>query len=108
MAKTIRRKNAKWTMFIDYDLIEVESRYGGVYYERKYIDQSDKRYKKMWKVFHSDKEVYGSGVPGWFVNLYFQRTDRRNAKNELRKACLDQNYEVILPEYRKSAGYDWY
>lgn len=107
MARTYRRKNAKWSMGKkDHDLVEYKSKYGGNFSKWEKLD--DKAYKKAWKKFHSDKEVYTNGIPGWFVNIFFQRPDRRKASNELRKYKINQEHEVILSKYKRSAGYYWY
>lgn len=112
MARTYRRKNAKWAMgHDDYEFVSLVSKYGGTYYNYVKMDESSKEYKKVWNEYHSDKDRTYNSPPSWFSNIYFQRPARREAKIALeqwKKGSKNQEEDILLPKFRKCAGYDWW
>lgn len=106
MARTIRRKNARWASFGNYTLMPNTSKYGGSYYEYVYYDKDSVEDKKFWNLYHSDKNRGQNGVPGWYVNMNFQRPLRQKSKQLLKKYNGEE--DLMFPEYFRSAGYDWY
>lgn len=112
MARTYRRKNARWAVgHEDYEFVKILSKYGGYYYEYRKMEENSKEYKRIWNRYHSDKNRTYNGPPSWFVNIYFQRPARREAKIALeqwKKGNKEQEKEVLLPKFRKCAGYDWW
>lgn len=59
--------------------------------------KDSKEYKKGKARYHSDAlRQFKEPGPAWFRNLFVERPQRREAKRQLRKFMLDQDYEVIL------------
>lgn len=108
MARTIRRKNARWNSFGNYDMVKLISKYGGSYSKCVNYEKDSLEYKKFWNKFHSDKDRYENGVPGWYVNMNFEKPLRKKTKQLLSEWKKNPQEDVVLPEYFRCAGYDWY
>lgn len=113
MSRTYRRTNAKWAARNDdYEFVTMVSKYGGHYYNYVKMDENSKECKKVWSRYHSDKNrQYYNSPPSWFCNIYFQRPARRSAKIALeqwKKGSKEQEEDILLPKFKKCAGYDWW
>ena len=104
MARTYRKKDSLWQFqkWENYDWVKYRSKYGGVYEKKVYFQKESKEYQKALRVFHSQKSC--NGVSSWFCNLYFQRALRRKTKNLLGS----WKEEILFPEFKKRAAWDWY
>lgn len=102
MSKTYRRKNITWiTNFNNYS-------WENGFQQTIPMNFDSKEFIKKKARFHSDN--YGRlGVPHWYVNLYFERSDRVKTKKELHKWKKNpENYEVLLNRYVKDAGWSYW
>lgn len=72
-----------------------------------HYDPKSKLGKKLINRYHSDVNRYHGGKgPGWFYNLYCQKPYRQEARKEIKKSLLDDEYEVILPSKPKAVYWD--
>lgn len=62
------------------------------------LDKNSKEYKKSLAIYLSDAGSHSCKEPGpsWFRNLYTERPQRREAKRQLQKYLLDEEFVVIL------------
>lgn len=109
MSRTYRRKKKLsngWTDFEWYTSYRVypwedeRSLNGYIVSIRVSYPKGSKEYKKGVARFHSDGETNHCKEPGpsWWRREYHQRPYRRDAKNELRKFVLDEEYEPMIDE----------
>lgn len=111
MSRTYRRKNALYEFHkgLDYGL-----NYGYIFnlYEENTpssrLDKNSKEYKKALKRYLSDKHKYRSSVPSWFVNMFRERSLRRQTKYAIHQYIKNLDSEVILPKYVHDAGWHYY
>ena len=100
MSRTYRRKNDTWD-FTDYDFDWVDG-----YLKKVPMNPKSKDYKKSKAHFHSDS-YRGWGVPHWFVNMFFERANRRKTKKIIGQWLKNpENLDVLLDKKIKNAG--WY
>lgn len=68
------------------------------YNRRVPLQEGTKEYKRKAARYHSDAATTNFKEPGpsWFRNMFCERGQRRNAKQQLKKYMLDQDYEVCL------------
>ena len=83
MSRTNRRKNTQWNIPKPYELEWEIDKYGKKFLNTIYYSKDSIKYKKAISYYHSDKKLYGSGVPGWFVNLYCERKLRNETKQAI-------------------------
>ncbi len=99
MSRTIRRKSEtheySWVLR-DWDTFF--NTYGICYGTRITYDPKSKYGKKALAEFHSDAGTFEGKEPGpsWFRNLTTERPQRREAKRQLHKFMLDEEFEVML------------
>lgn len=102
MSRTYRRKNDFGYGFSEpYDYVWVND----CYLVKNYYEPGSKKYKEEKSKFHRDSKRYGGGVPSSFVNV-LERSFRGNTKKELQNWIKDENHEVMVPQFRHTAG--WY
>jgi hypothetical protein len=58
--------------------------------------KNSREYLRSSALFHRDGGSDSHNGPHWFINLYCERGQRREARRELGKFLLDQNHEVSL------------
>lgn len=102
MSRTYRRKNGWNAPTYDYCLTEEG------YFEKQYYDKSSKKYKLEKNKYHRDKDIYGGGVPHWYVNLNCERQLRRKTKRELHKWVKNPDSEAMVPLFMRDAGYSYW
>ncbi len=75
---------------------------------RKSVPKKGKAYKKGWWKYHSDAMRFWSGNKGpmWWIREQIQRPYRRKAKQEIRKALMDDEYEAIIRDKPKRGWWD--
>jgi hypothetical protein len=102
MSRTYRRKNEYWNFpFYDYT-------WDSGYLKKIRLNLNSKEYKQKKARFHSDNYT-GWCVPHWYVNMFFERTNRRKAKREIQKWMNNpENYEVLLKPHIKNAGWNYW
>lgn len=111
MSRTYRRKNALYDF---HQGLDCNLYYG--YISQLYEDdikasrlnKHSKEYKKALKRYLSDKPKYRSSVPSWFVNMFRERTLRRQTKHAIYQYTKNSETEVILPKYVHDAGWHYY
>lgn len=111
MSRTYRRKNALYEFHqgLDYGLY-----YGYIFdlddnnIHSTRLDKKSKQYKKALKNYLSDKPKYRSSVPSWFVNMFCERTLRRQTKHAIYQYTKNIHTEVLLPKYVHDAGWHYY
>lgn len=95
MSRTYRRKSLPVPRWIvrDYDWIWYEA-----YGTWSYYEVGSKEYNKALAMHYSDVGTHRFREPGpsWFRNLYTERPQRREAKRQLRKFMVDEEFEVML------------
>jgi hypothetical protein len=102
MSRTYRRKeNSKRHYsyyFLEHESITVRTENGTWYHFWVKRDKLSKEYIKDKAKFHADCGTFKHKEPGpsWFRNVYTERPQRREAKRQLHKYLLDQEFEVIL------------
>lgn len=102
MSKTYRRRNECW------DLRTNDYIWENGFLQVIPMNLNSKEYKKEKARFHSDN-YRGWCVPHWYVNMFFERSDRRNTKKELQKWMSNpENYEVLLKPHMKDAGWSYW
>ena len=128
MSRTYRRKNDTheyyWVLrehthleyIKDFDQYESFELCGGYFNPHKGIEwtyvvamlkPNSIKGKKELQKYHSDVNRYHGGKgPGWFYNLYCQKPYRQEARKEIKKSLLDDEYEVILPSKPKAVYWD--
>lgn len=106
MSKTYRRKKDNgYNSFAPYDYVWTNEGY----LQKQYHSKGSVEYKKEKAKYHSDKKIYGTGVPSWFVNLYCERALRGKTKREIKKWMDDpKNYEAMVPEFIRDAGWKYW
>jgi len=119
MSRTVRRRDGQGWCYGHRDLKWVleEHHYECIYSEdRKWyrwvswdeqIDPKSKEGKKRIARFHSDAQSWGNGNgPNWWIREFVQRPYRREAKREIQKAMIDDDYEVIIRDKPKRPYWD--
>lgn len=102
MSNTYRRKNDTWNFSAnDYSWEDGFLRIIP-------MNTNSKEFMKKKSHFHSDSYI-GSGVPHWYVNMFHERTNRRNSKKEIQKWIKNpEDYEVLLKPHIKDAGWNYW
>lgn len=114
MSKTYRFKRDKWlikdnSILSAWDTLEKLKKYkdGDIsnwscygmthFYELRFRPDSEEGKMRLAK-FHSDAKwhYWNHTGPGWFHNLFSQRPYRRDAKRQLQRYMLDDEFEVQL------------
>jgi hypothetical protein len=105
MSRTYRRKKDNgYNYFEAYDYVWVNGIYLKQYYSKGSVE-----YKKEKAKFHSDRQMYGGGVPSWFVNLFCERAHRGQTKREIQRWMNNpENYEAMVPEFIRDAGWKYW
>lgn len=102
MSKTYRRKNDTWNFSAN------DYRWENGCFQCVPMNVESKEFKKEKARFHSDNYT-GWSVPHWYVNMFYERTNRRNAKKALHKwKKLSDNYDVLLNPHMKNAGWTYW
>lgn len=102
MSRTYRRKNETWD-FCAHDYVWEHGFLQKVRMDLKSLDFKQKKAK-----YHSDS-YRGWCVPHWYVNMFFERGDRRRTKKEIQKWMKNpENYEVLLKPHMKDAGWSYW
>lgn len=102
MSRTYRRKNDFGYGFSEpYEYVWVND----IYLVKQYYDPDSKQYREKKNKFHRDKKSFGGGVPRKFRNE-LERSFRGKTKKELKKWKNNPSHEVMVPEFRHTAG--WY
>lgn len=70
--------------------------------------QSNKLWKKEYNKRHKDNHTGIYSPPSWFVNMYFNKINRKKDKQEIHKYLRNEEYEPIFSIYRNTAGWDWW
>lgn len=67
-------------------------------YELKPLQKNTVEYKRKAARYHSDAGTTNFKEPGpsWFRNLFCERSQRRDAKQQLKKYMFNEDYEVCL------------
>lgn len=104
MSRTYRRKKDSWAVK-NYEYVVVPGTYSWI---KEYLSYDDERYKKSVIEFHKDKDRYFNSVPGWFVNLYCERSLRRKSNRAVKKWMNNCETDLLLPKYVKDAGWKYY
>jgi hypothetical protein len=102
MSRTYRRKSLPVPKYVTRE--HVWSWYfGGAHHHYRYFEVGSHEYKKALAKHFSDTGTYSHKEPGpsWFRNLYTERPQRREAKRQIHKYFLDEEFEVILNEKDK-------
>jgi hypothetical protein len=99
MSRTYRKKDGYG--FEAYDYIWVDD----CYLQKQYYSPNTKEYVREKAKFHRDGKAYGGGVPRVFRNE-LERAFRGGTKKELKKWKDDESHEVMVPQFRHTAG--WY
>jgi hypothetical protein len=104
MSKTYRRKKSSWS-FRDYDYT-----YENGFVEKQFYGHNTEKYKKEKAIFHSDAySNYGSCVPHWYVNMFFEKPNRQKAKAEINKWMKNpQSSEVLIDIRNRGAGWNYW
>lgn len=68
------------------------------YNRRVPLEQGTKEYKRKSARYHSDAGTTSFKEPGpsWFRNMFCERSQRQDTKQQLKKYMIDQEYEVCL------------
>ncbi len=96
MSRTLRRKNAT------HDLSRKDYAVVDKHFQTVWLNFDSKEYIHKKAKFHSDS-YFCYSVPRWFVNVFFERPNRRKTKKEIKKWLLNDEHEIILDRNRKSA-----
>ena len=105
MSRTYRKRKAQWKFEV-YDYVRVENSYT---YEKIIIKKDSVEYSKQKAKFHKDGKEHFDSVPGWFVNLYCQRSFRQNTKKHINQWIRNPEKSTeLFPEFIKDAGWYWY
>lgn len=102
MSRTYRRKPSSKRhfsyYFLTHESIFIKTDFGTYHHIWVKRDTESKEYKRDMAKFYSDSGTFKFKEPGpsWFRNLYTERPQRREAKRQLHKYLLDQEFEVIL------------
>lgn len=100
MSRTYRRKEGKGRFdffskaFVCSDLEHID----GGSWEFVPLPADSKEYRVRSAMYHSDATTtrFKEPGPGWFRNLFCERSQRREAKLELHKFMLNPEHEVLL------------
>lgn len=94
MSRTYRRKEVK----NHHRLIKWELRDYSHYPLSVQHHPKSEEGKRLLAIYHSDTGTHDFREPGpsWFRNLFTERPQRREAKNEIRRYFLNEDHEVML------------
>ena len=95
MSRTIRRTRGDLTDLTRWVLSDYSYEQGC--FLKYFISPNSPEGRTKVARYHSDAyRTYKEPGPSWFRTEFTQRPYRQRARNELRKACLNQDYEVLL------------
>ena len=97
MSRTYRRKatdptDKKWSVS---EHVRIEGTWSYIWVP---YPKNSNEYKKGSAKYHSDAGTHNCKEPGpsWFRNLYTERPQRQEARQQLKKFMNDPDFEVIL------------
>lgn len=95
MARTYRRKNQPIPRWVTHELRRLGDSF---YWEYFPIDRDSREYANRVAKFRSDAGTTSFREPGpaWFRNLFTERPQRREAKRQIRKYMMDEEFEIQL------------
>lgn len=105
MSRTLRRNNKHQIRRYCGMLENIDDwhrrRYGGNTVEETYVR------RKHWYTRDHHSGIFS--VPGWFVNLFYNRPHRRSEKQKLHNHLQCDDWDNHLPEKRqRGAYYHWF
>lgn len=103
MSRTYRRKEGIGCGYQDKtwacsEWVRITYKNGDSRLNRVPLPKDSDAYKKASSIYHSDTGTHYFKEPGpsWFRNVFCERPQRREARRQLRKYMLNEEYEVCL------------
>lgn len=107
MSRTVRRKNQHTERSGLYDLVACESRYGGTYYRKQWLEPGTREFMLAWWHYHRDRGHGRFGVPRWF-RARFNRKVRREEECALIQVLNRGEFDVVVKRRVRDAAYAWF
>ena len=95
MSRTYRRKNQPIPRWVTHESRRIGESF---YWEYFPIDRDSREYAKRIAKYRSDAGTTSFREPGpaWFRNIFTERPQRREAKRQIRKYMMDEEFEIQL------------
>ncbi len=94
MSRTYRRRQTRAPRWVTSELVRIP---GTLHWEYVPLEPNSVECKKSLAEYHSDR-FYMNKEPGpaWFRNIFTERPQRREAKRQIRKYMMDEEFEIQL------------
>lgn len=94
MSRTYRRRQTRAPRRVTSELVRIP---GTLQWEYVPLEPSSVEYKKSLAEYHSDAfSNHREPGPAWFRNIFTERPQRREAKRQIRKYMMDEEFEIQL------------